>query len=156
MGRIVEVKSISSADEGSFALERARPSALRVAERAILFVALRFVGMAWSTFECFRYSAMLKRRAEIGLAQPMVAHRFSLWGIGAGAQVAVLTFELGSWFVTGNSLTSAALGLHFTSALGLAGTVAIALAFFPPAAYERFIEGFMSTDTASNTTGEAA
>ena len=90
-------------------------------------------------YECLRYSALLRRRVEYGLGGSMVAHRIWLWGMGAIAQVVVLLFEVVSWYATGDVLMSTSLGLHLVSLLGLAGSVAIALAFFPPSGYVRFI-----------------
>lgn len=110
-------------------------------ERTIYYVNIRLVGQAWSTYECVRYSRMLNRRAELGLADPMLAHRIWLWGMGAVAQVIVLLCEVGAWYKTGGALVSSPTGLHITSVLGLSGITAVYLAFFPPAAYVRFIEG---------------
>jgi len=108
-------------------------------DRSIIFTITRLVGMIWSMSECLRYSAMLRRRARLGLADPMIAHRIWLWGMGAVAQVVVLLFEVVSWYTIGMALMGTTMGLYLVSMLGLVGTSAVALAFFPPASYVGFI-----------------
>lgn len=107
--------------------------------RAILFEGLRAVGMAWAFTESFRYSAMLRKRVALGLASPMIAHRIQLWAVGAGCQVASSTLEIGHRSLTGVSIFASPLGLLSSVTCGLIGAVCIALAFFPPRSYERFV-----------------
>ena len=38
----------------------------------------------WTSGESLRYYAMLRRRLRLGLADPVVANRFFLWGMGCG------------------------------------------------------------------------
>src|SRR5262249_16178730 len=42
--------------------------------------AARVSGVVWMSVESFRYGAMLRRRLRLGLADPLVANRFLLWG----------------------------------------------------------------------------
>lgn len=107
--------------------------------RSIGFLLLRLVGMTWAAWECFRYAAQLRRRVVLGLAEPMIAHRIQLWGVGAVAQCIAIGLDLGAFAAIGASLASMPAGLHVISVLGLVGTAAIALAFFPPKAYVRMI-----------------
>jgi hypothetical protein len=109
--------------------------------RSVAFLLIRGVGMGWAAWECFRYAAQLDRRVAIGLAEPMIAHRIRLWGVGASAQCVSIGLDLGAVSVTGEALAATAIGLNLTSALGLVGTVSIALAFFPPRTYVRWVSG---------------
>lgn len=108
--------------------------------RSALFLSTRGVAMCWAAFEAFRYASMLRRRIAFGLADPMMAHRFWLWGVGASAQTIVIGVDLLMWIGTGGGLDGFAAGVHMTAAFGLVGTTAIALAFFPPRRYRAFIE----------------
>jgi hypothetical protein len=110
-------------------------------DRTIYYTYVRLIGQAWGMYECFRYSSMLRRRVDLGLAEPMVAHRLWLWGMGGFTQVIVLSWEVVTWYATGTLLAATPMGLHLTSALGLAGITTTALAFFPPDAYVRFVVG---------------
>ena len=111
------------------------------AGRSMTMLAARGAGMLWAAYECFRYSAMLRRRVALGLAQPMIAHRIWLWGVGATASIVTIGLDFASWFIAGAALSSFTIGLHLTSLFAVMGTVAIALAFFPPRAYVELIEG---------------
>ena len=88
---------------------------------------------------------MLRRQVELGLSEPIIAHRFWLWAVGSGAQVVGFALDLVCWYAIGTALSTTAIGLHVTSLMGLVGIVAIALAFFPPAAYVDFIQRRSST-----------
>jgi len=107
--------------------------------RPVLFQTLRGVGMTWSAFECFHYSDQLMRRATLGLASPLMAHRFWLWAIGATAALVVCTLELLSWGLGEAGFSWRPTGLMVTAGLGVVSALAVALALFPPAAYVRFM-----------------
>jgi hypothetical protein len=107
--------------------------------RPVLFQALRGIGMTWSAFECFHYSDRLRRRASLGLADPLMAHRFWLWAIGATSALLVCTLELLVWGLSDVTFSALPLGLMLVAALGLVGSTSVALAFFPPASYVRFV-----------------
>lgn len=102
---------------------------------------MRALGPAWMSFECLRYYSALRRRLRLGLADPLIAHRFLLWGLGIGAAavgygVAVLHRAI---YATGIQGHAWSLGAVAFLAFGSAG--AIALAFFPPRAYRRWVRG---------------
>ncbi len=107
----------------------------------MLMLTVRGGGMAWAAYECFRYSSMLRRRAALGLGDPMIAHRIWLWGLGAVATLMAIGLDVGSWALAGASLGATPMGLHAMSFLGLLGAIAIAFAFFPPSFYLRWIKG---------------
>ncbi len=117
--------------------------------RSMLLLSLRGIGLAWAAFECFRYSTMLRKRAALGLAEPMIAHRIWLWGISAIASVFIILIDMGSWGVSAQPLAATQIGLHLMSSFGLVATAAIGLAFFPPAVYVRMIERHAAAQVAA-------
>lgn len=116
-------------------------SAVTGAWMPLLFLAVRGGGMVWAALEAFHYSAMLRRRIVLGLAEPMMAHRIWLWGVGATAQTVVIALDSASWIATGASLSQFVAGVCFTAVIALIGSAAVALAFFPPRAYARMVTG---------------
>jgi hypothetical protein len=101
---------------------------------------LRIGALGWGAGESLRYYAIMRRRAALGLADPVVQNRFLLWGLGIGAAawgslvatVVPLATGVPSLEMTGVQLSSS---LH-----GLAAAVAMWLAFLPPAWYLRRFE----------------
>jgi hypothetical protein len=49
---------------------------------------LRTAGLGWSALESLRYHRIMRLRARLGLADPVVTESFRLWGLGAGAAFA--------------------------------------------------------------------
>jgi hypothetical protein len=99
----------------------------------------------WVGIEPLVYHAKLRRRVPLGLAEPLVADRFLLWGLGSLARAAMLA--LGPLSVPvldrleGDSrLVFSALVLMAASGLGLATSVAYWLTFNPTAGYARWVE----------------
>jgi hypothetical protein len=107
---------------------------------SMLLGVVRGGGMAWAAFECFRYSATLRKRAVLGLADPMIAHRIWLWGWGAVATMVGAGLNITSWIMRDDMFSTTQFGANVNSFLALAGASAIAFAFFPPSRYERFIQ----------------
>ena len=94
-----------------------------------------FAAYGWSSFESLRYYAMMRRRVSLGIADPLVANRFLLWGLGTLAVSAVTLLHLAVQIFGSYELPSSLLGV--VSVLVLAAAIAEWLAFFPPAAYRR-------------------
>ncbi len=96
--------------------------------------------LLWLFVESVSYSRQMRRRVSLGLAEPMVANRFTLWAIWTGALAFIPLF----------TLSMRALGILVGPATGvlvpvLGGGLAVALvacwlAFFPTAGYRRWIE----------------
>ena len=96
----------------------------------------RIASFAWVAYESLRYAAMLRRREALGLAEPMMVHRFRCWGVSAGATGTAYVIYL--TFVVRESLPPAPVQL----VLGLLGTIAalgLFVAFFPPRFVERAV-----------------
>jgi hypothetical protein len=102
--------------------------------------ALMIGALLWGSFEALRYWGMMRRRVRIGLADPVVANRFLLWGIGAFAAGFGSLVGNVVQITTGVPSTEIPWVLASSSAHGFVAAVAMWLAFVPPVAYKRFIE----------------
>jgi len=99
----------------------------------------------WVGIEPLVYYAKLRKRVPLGLADPLVADRFLLWGLGSLARAvmvvmgpaAVLALEL---FDADTRITFSAATLMTASTMGLAASLAYWLTFNPTPAYERWVE----------------
>jgi hypothetical protein len=107
----------------------------------------------WLLIESFRYWSLLRRRLRLGLADPLVANRFLLWGIWSSA-----LFLLGQidplarvWYVSNIGIGDQwipELGrpvvlmlVTASSGLGILVMVTLYLTFFPTQRFRRWVEG---------------
>ena len=120
---------------GDFAAGRAPsvPYWLAFAGRGLPFV--------WAAIESWSYSLRLRRRAAIGLAEPVVADRFRLWAINTSSVSAAFGVFAVAVMLDVPVATSP-LVLALTSAAGLASGGSMWLAFLPPRWYLRRFEAF--------------
>lgn len=97
--------------------------------------------LLWGAGEALRYWMLMRRRALLGLSDPVVTNRFLMWGIGAGA--AGVGTAIGTvWSVLSGAPTmETPWVVASSSAHGFVAAVALYLAFVPPARYRRWIEG---------------
>jgi hypothetical protein len=103
-----------------------------------LGLATRAAAFVWCAAESLSYWARLRRRLRIGLADPVVVDRMWLWGASSLAiALGFAIFAAGTLSPGGVNATPVVLGV---SACGLAASLAMTLAFFPPAAYRRRLE----------------
>jgi len=95
----------------------------------------------WGAYESFRYYRRMRRRARIGLADPLVANRFLLFGLASMG-----TFSA-TWLTTWTALLpDPQMAVPFqtfnflaTAAIGICTVTAYLLAFLPPAWYQRWV-----------------
>lgn len=93
----------------------------------------------WTTVESFRYYSLMRRRSALGLADPLLANRFLLWGTaslmtGCTTWIASIPFALHAQPLLLENWTP---GIRVaTAGLGLLTIACYALTFFPP---ERFV-----------------
>jgi hypothetical protein len=104
-----------------------------------------FATNGWVAFEPLFYCSRLHRRVRLGLADPLVAERMLLWGIGSLARTSlVFAGPLASAYLAGRSeaerLSLGAVVLVLTTLLGLVTSATYWLAFQPPRAYLRWVE----------------
>jgi len=105
----------------------------------LLQVPVHVFGLGWGALEALRYWTQMRRRLELGLADPLVTNRFLVWGMAIG---------------TGGLAVAAEAVLHVLPDFGPQGTIAsicaslgalsilgYGLTFFPPRAYCRWVAG---------------
>lgn len=94
---------------------------------------------AWTAVEGVREARRARRRAAIGLADPLVADRFRLWGV-FGVSTTLLTLVFAAVQLTGISPAESTL-VHLSSAVfGAVSGGSVLLAFVPPARYVAWVE----------------
>lgn len=89
------------------------------------------VAYGWVALEAGRYSALLRRRVRLGLAEPALQERFVLWTVGAVCAVLVHACSMASRIIDPAVIHPAI--LTATSLLGFGAAVTLWLTFFPPA-----------------------
>jgi hypothetical protein len=99
----------------------------------------------WVSFEPLRYHVRMRRRLELGLADPVVVDRFLLWGVGSASRLVLVIGGVGGALLVRNLEPAAALAvsrvvLVGTSICGLLASIAYWLAFYPSPRYLRWVE----------------
>jgi hypothetical protein len=99
----------------------------------------------WVGIEPLAYHAKLRRRVALGLAEPLVADRFLLWGVGSLARAVLIVLGAGSGLALPTLASEAreaftAATLVVASLLGLVAAASYWLTFNPTRAYARWVE----------------
>lgn len=90
--------------------------------------------MTWAGVEAIHYWRLLQKRIALGLADPVVADRFRLWGTGIlTADTISFITVVGGWL--GIDMVGTAAGSVAVGFLGLVAAAMLWLAFVPPASY---------------------
>jgi hypothetical protein len=92
----------------------------------------------WAATEAFMLGHMLRKRARLGLAQPMVANRTMQFGNCSSAVVVSIVVSYSAYLVYG--MTPPVWTATLASTCLLAGAIAIWLGFFPPSGYRARVE----------------
>jgi hypothetical protein len=90
---------------------------------------------AWATGDALTWWRRMRLRAAVGLADPLVANRMLLWGIGSLGMAAVAALHLAASLAGTRELPPSLVGV--VSLLLIATALAEWLAFFPPRAYRQ-------------------
>jgi hypothetical protein len=97
---------------------------------------------AWGATESLRYYSLMRRRMQIGLAEPAITNRFLLWGLG-GLSTSFIFLATSTWARITFASADGALTPGMMVVVS-AGTITVAilqwLAFLPPAIYRRRFE----------------
>lgn len=107
-----------------------------------LGMSARLATYFWGTLEAFVFWRKLKRRALIGLAEPVVANRVFMWGVATATAFMTTVIATSSYIRRATGYTN--LEMFIFSALGFAGAFCTWLAFWPPARYLKWIESSAS------------
>jgi hypothetical protein len=113
---------------------------IKLAMRPGTLTMLGGVGLAfaWAGAESLAYWRTSRRRLALGLADPVVTHRFLLWGI-ASATSFVLLVVVVACVLSGMTIMREPLPLAAMAASGCVMSASWYLTFLAPARYERFI-----------------
>jgi hypothetical protein len=97
---------------------------------------LTLSGLAWgwTGYEALRFYAQLRKRAALGLADPIVANRMFLWGAMGVIALSCVVIDAVLLYTAGEVGRTVVLPL-VTAIAGLLVSVCMILAFWPPAAY---------------------
>lgn len=93
----------------------------------------------WIAAEAFRYHALMRRRAALGLADPLVVNRFLLWGIASLLSIAAIwtvTFPAVLGLPLEQQTRLAPITMMLTGIFGCGCVTSYWLTFFPPAWYK--------------------
>ena len=97
--------------------------------------------LLWGAAESLRYYAMMRRRAKLGLADPLVTNRFLLWGLGIGAAGIGSAISVTAMVPSPVSTCWRSPGSPpATRSTALTAAVLMWVAFIPPGFYRRFVE----------------
>jgi hypothetical protein len=107
----------------------------------LLFIAGRVAVYACGAWEALRYSGMLRKRVELGLADPVSAHQIRLWGFAWLCAAAIAIGPVFAIALSGRGSLESPIVLVLLSTLNASAWICTWLAFFPPRAYQRWVEG---------------
>jgi hypothetical protein len=106
-----------------------------------LFLSGRLAVYGFGAFQAFRYARMLERRAALGLADALAAHQIRLWGTAWICAAVVGSSSFLIMLVGGRDAFAGLLVPSFIAGVNAAAWICTWLAFFPPAAYQRWAAG---------------
>ncbi len=95
--------------------------------------------LLWGACEALRWWLRMRRRLRIGIADPLVANRFLLWGIGAGMAGSGSLIGMLVGLAYGQPMNELPLLTLVLSICGLVAAVALWLAFAAPAWWKLWI-----------------
>jgi hypothetical protein len=120
---------------------------LPVGRVGLAVIVTRSFSLLWLFLESAGYAQRMRRRVRLGLGDPIVANRFTLWSIWTGALACIPLFVLALRVlgvlvepVPGEPLPGSVRAILLV--LGSGGAAALGagwLAFFPPASYQRWV-----------------
>ncbi|MCB9581101.1 MAG: hypothetical protein H6717_28995 [Polyangiaceae bacterium] len=102
-----------------------------------LALVVRGLAPTWLSFECFRFHRQLRRRARIGLAEPLVVQRVGLWGLAMLASALAYVVPVLHRLVYHTGLRDHLWAITTVSVLATVSAIALWWAFFPPQGYRK-------------------
>ncbi len=105
---------------------------------------------AWAGAEAFAHHRGARRRFRLGLCEPLVCNRFMLWGFFGAMQLLVGVMIFPSYAEYENDGAFSATWDTLISTGEILSLALILLIFFPPALYQRWIQGATAESAASS------
>jgi hypothetical protein len=107
---------------------------------------VRAITLVWAFIESIRYRVRMKRRASLGLADPVVANRFLLWSLWIGALLVGIGVTISVRFLlpefsTAATTTQRVVVTSSIIAAAMVSAISLWLAFFPPRPYLSWLKG---------------
>lgn len=105
----------------------------------------------WMAIEAFVSYAAFRRRARLGLGNPLIANRLLLWGVAALSSFTISASAFALFLTAHDGVEATARQNEAGTLYGLCALCAAIcnwLAFFPPKAYVRWIESTSTTEVA--------
>ena len=104
----------------------------------------------WAAYESFRYYGRMSKRVRLGLAEPLVANRFLLWGLASSGTFAATWLASWPMLLPDPQVAEALQTFNYlaTAAVGIATVIVYSLAFLPPAWYRRRVAASAETQAA--------
>lgn len=113
-----------------------------------LGMSARLATYFWGALESFVFWRKLKKRALIGLAEPVITNRVFLWGVAAAATFITTIIMTGTYIRRAAAYSDVEMFLF--SVLGFVAAFSTWLAFWPPARYLKWIESSPSKTEVEN------
>lgn len=110
---------------------------------------LRTLCYGWAAFESLHYARLMSRRVRFGLAEPLVADRFYLWGLAHVCFAIMLLLIMAGVILHFSGADFARLCTFFGFSLGLLAALPLTLSFFPPQRYVEYVENHYRREVAS-------
>jgi hypothetical protein len=96
------------------------------------------IAFGWTGIESIAYWIKLRRRARIGLVDPVLSNRFALWGVGCAIAFGI-DVVLGVLALSGTDFLREAAPRLLISTSGMVNAIVWFLSFTPPESYARWI-----------------
>jgi hypothetical protein len=107
---------------------------------AVGSITMSGLSWGWTGFEALRFHASLRKRAALGLADPVVANRMLLWGAMGAIAFGCVVANAIVLYTAGDFARTIVLPT-LTASCGLLVSVCMILAFWPPKAYLDYVRG---------------
>jgi hypothetical protein len=104
-----------------------------------LELAGRTTGSCWLVVEAIRYYRLMRRRMQLGLADPVICNRFLLWAVAGVCGVAMMLTAVPPVIAPASDHPLMSLDIVAFSVTGIGFCVAYSLVFFPPERYLRWL-----------------
>jgi hypothetical protein len=105
----------------------------------------RGLSLAWAFGESLRYRLQLRRRAALGIGDPIVTNRFTLWCIWTGSLLCTSMIAVSVRFLVSDFASAPILirsSVTFGSVtLAAISAISLGLSFFPPRFYRSWLGG---------------